>query len=694
MAWKRPPRGLVHRIAAGGVAMALSGPVAAQTVDYGTLEQIFGQPVTTSATGTPKLASDVPATMDIITQDDIRRSGAADLPEILRQLAGIDIWRHGMASVDVGMRGYNQYFSPRLLVLVNGRQVYLDHYGMTNWNAIPVEMGEIRQIEVVKGPNAALFGFNAVSGVVNIITFNPLYDDVDTATARVGTQDYRQLSLVKTLRLSDRAGVRLSLGGFNADEFDTGYDTPTLAANYAPFRTEPERRSFSADGLFQLTDSSQFGVELTKVRTRQSEFGPLADMARGLYETSSAKASYTADTPVGLIEAMVYHNRLDLEELSTAFLNYIAHNRTTVARLQNQYRINADHSVRLSTEFRHNEMNTQPILDADIAYSVYSAGGMWDWAVADGLGLTNAVRLDHWRLDRYGTIAFPPDAVPPFSDEDFKQAFTDISVNSGLVARPTAVDTLRLMYSRGLKVPALAEMGYIEVGQVSPEHRDDFDYVFYSGNPLLKPTTANNYEIGWERRLPALNAVLELSLFYQTHENLQGWMGADPTTIRGRMVDFTTGNIGESEAWGGEIGLSGRIGAPWRWGVNYTYETVHDHLDVNQTGITHPILFEDGTPRHRINAHIGYTDGPWEADLFGHYLTGFDTLRWTFRPDFNAYETVRVPAHLVVNGRLGYQLTDSITVALEGLGITEAEHREAAAPAVERRLFVSLTGRF
>src|SRR5882724_6237834 len=150
----------------------------AQTIDYGALEQLFGEPVTTSATGSPQRATEVPANMEIITADEIRRSGAYDIPGVLRHVLGVDVMQWTSDNADVGLRGYDQAFSPRVLVLIDGRQVYADHYGYTPWAAIPVELGAIRQIEVVKGPNSALFGFNAVSGVVNIITYNPLYDDL------------------------------------------------------------------------------------------------------------------------------------------------------------------------------------------------------------------------------------------------------------------------------------------------------------------------------------------------------------------------------------------------------------------------------------------------------------------------------------------------------------------------------------
>jgi outer membrane receptor for ferrienterochelin and colicins len=167
-------------LAASAFCLALTtfapSPSHAQSIDYGSLEQLFGESVTTSATGSPQRATEVPANMEIITADEIRRSGADNIPDILQFIAGVDVRRYGFAQAEVSVRGYNQQFSPRLLVLINGRQVYLDDYGHTAWQSLPVQLDEIRQIEVVKGPNSALFGFNAVGGVINIITYDPLLD--------------------------------------------------------------------------------------------------------------------------------------------------------------------------------------------------------------------------------------------------------------------------------------------------------------------------------------------------------------------------------------------------------------------------------------------------------------------------------------------------------------------------------------
>src|ERR1035438_6027048 len=205
-----------------GVSLSLAAcPVSAQSIDYGATEQVFGEPITTSVTGSPQRASDVPATMEIITADEIRRSGARDIPGVLRHVAGIDVlqWRNDDA--DVAVRGLNQANSPRLLVLIDGRQVYADFYGYTPWTAVPIELAEIRQIEVVKGPNSALFGFNAVGGVINIVTYNPLYDRVNSESASVGTQGLAEASAVATLKLHNIGGMRISAGARSNDDFST-----------------------------------------------------------------------------------------------------------------------------------------------------------------------------------------------------------------------------------------------------------------------------------------------------------------------------------------------------------------------------------------------------------------------------------------------------------------------------------------
>lgn len=132
----------MHHIAARGLLLAgvsmLSFATAvstlhAQSADYGTLELLFGEPVATSATGKPQKVSEVPANMEIITQHDIRRSGADDIPSILQFVTGMDVRRYAFGDASVAVRGMNQPQSPRLPVLLNARQVDQDDYGDVAW---------------------------------------------------------------------------------------------------------------------------------------------------------------------------------------------------------------------------------------------------------------------------------------------------------------------------------------------------------------------------------------------------------------------------------------------------------------------------------------------------------------------------------------------------------------------------------
>ena len=203
-------KSLIAAVAALPILVACAA--SAQSIDYGSMEQLFGEPVTTSATGSPQRSTEVPVDMTIISADDIKRSGAHDLQTLLGRVPGVDALNWSSMGADIGVRGYDQPMSPRLLVLVNGRQVYLDHYGYTAWSTIPVQLSEIRQIEVVKGPNAALFGFNAGSGVVNIITYNPKYDDVSGAQVSASSRNGSDVSLVQTFHLTPKIAGRLSAG--------------------------------------------------------------------------------------------------------------------------------------------------------------------------------------------------------------------------------------------------------------------------------------------------------------------------------------------------------------------------------------------------------------------------------------------------------------------------------------------------
>ncbi len=116
---------------------------------------------------------DAPNATGVITAQDIRLSGLTSIPLILRRLAGVDVMSLDGGDLQVSVRGFNQRLSNKVLVLVDGRSVYLDFLGATLWSYVFPALEEIDRIEVIRGPGSALYGADAYTGVINIITRQP-----------------------------------------------------------------------------------------------------------------------------------------------------------------------------------------------------------------------------------------------------------------------------------------------------------------------------------------------------------------------------------------------------------------------------------------------------------------------------------------------------------------------------------------
>ena len=116
---------------------------------------------------------EAPNATTVITSEDIRLSGATSLVELLRRVPGADVMSLGVGSANLSLRGFNQRIANKVLVLIDGRTEYQDFLGTTLWSSLPIGLEEIDRIEVIRGPGSALYGANAMLGVVNIITRAP-----------------------------------------------------------------------------------------------------------------------------------------------------------------------------------------------------------------------------------------------------------------------------------------------------------------------------------------------------------------------------------------------------------------------------------------------------------------------------------------------------------------------------------------
>ncbi len=662
------------------VILRLTSPAQAQTFDYRSFEQLFGEPVTMSATGKPQRMSEVPANMEIITADDIRRSGADNLPDILQFIAGLDVRRYGFAAADVSIRGYNQASNPRLLVLLNGQQVYLDDVGRTQWYTLPVTLDQIRQIAIVKGPNTALFGFNAVSGVINIVTYNPMTESVNSVTARAGTQGYTSLSATGTGRIGDVAGLRLSADGFRAQEFAPA----NLTKADLLFRDSPQRNAFNFDARGRATANVEVFASGALVQTRMWE-----PTAYPLYETDYQRTNWlraglSADTSIGLLGFSVYRN-----ELLATYLNAAEHvsvnDAVIVAQVNDLVKLNPYHTIRVDLDYRNNTASSTAV-GGKVGYDVYSSAAMWDWQIAPALSLTNAVRFDHFVLNQSGTLI----PVIGFTSSDFNTRMIDApSFNSGLVWKATDVDTLRLLLARGFELPSIFELGM----QYKFMATSDRPALVYLGNPGIKPASVDNVELNWDRALPVLNSTFRAAVFAQRTDNvISGPYDGMPSfdgTFSGRLPNLrvVASNVGYSTAAGTELGLKGHAPSGFRWNASYSFISIGDHLSINQGGIFSPQNFAQGTPTHAVVLGGGYTYERWEFDLQSRWQSWFVD----YRPSpTGGLAPVRVGDYLMADARAGYRLTDNATISLSAQQFNVSHLAVSAGPPIERRLFLTV----
>jgi iron complex outermembrane recepter protein len=157
-----------------GTAILVIAGLPAHSQDAGdltqkSLEDLMNIEIT-SVSKKEQRTSQAPAAVFVISREDIRRSGALDIPDLLRMVPGVDVAQIDTGKWAISARGFNGQYSDKLLVLIDGRTVYTPIFAGVFWDSQNIPLDTIERIEVIRGPGAAVWGANAVNGVINIIT--------------------------------------------------------------------------------------------------------------------------------------------------------------------------------------------------------------------------------------------------------------------------------------------------------------------------------------------------------------------------------------------------------------------------------------------------------------------------------------------------------------------------------------------
>jgi len=592
------------------------GGAVAQPLDYGQLEGLFGEPVTMSATGKPERVSETPVTMDVITQDDIRRSGARDLPTLLRRLPGVDVYQGSPGTAEVSMGGFIQVFGSRVMVLLNGRQIYLGSFGAVFWSSLPMELHEIRQIEVIRGPQSALYGFNAVDGVINIITFDPASDaPITEATGRVGNDARRDAAGSITAQLAPGVGVRVTAAGDHAHD-EGGLPMPLSAVP----AQDPDRKTLSLSLSAAVPGGgwAEFEASHSDISERSVVAGT-TQFFQARLQTDALKADYAVDTAIGRLGASASYTLYQVPEAFNESLgDFRLHDYTADTQVYDLFKPGPNDSVRLALEGRYESMNVVNFSSGTLSGALAAGSAMWEHQFLPGLSMVNAVRYDRFQLGR-SSSNLPGDI---YTDKDFDRSLQGTSVNSSLIWQAGQDDTLRGSFARGLSLPSLLDLGQLAL--FMPQYGGNYFY----GNPHLNPSAVYEERIGWDHRLRDIDALARISLY---HEQTMQVIASPPLTFPtppppscGAANPYACYAVGYEPGTGivvngvqAEIDHKSRDGLSWA--VNYSWESLHPHTAENASS-TVPLL--QGTlPVHKVNASLGYGWGDFAADVRLFYST-------------------------------------------------------------------------
>ena len=264
---------------------------------------------------------DAAAAVSVLTSEDIRRSGATSIPEVLRLVPGVHVARIDSNKWSVSVRGFTGRYANKLLVLIDGRSVYTPLFSGVIWDVVAVPLDTIERIEVIRGPGATLWGANAVNGVINIITRAATASGGVRAMMAAGSEERGLFSLSAGRQLTPRLAVRADVSAsvldgstsslFSGEESDdwrnlrfglrtdsrlSDIDTLTAQGAYAGTRIDDEYMFPSlVPPLFEIVQRrTEHTNSVASVDwTRQQ--GEAQTSARGVFEYSDLREGFASE---------------------------------------------------------------------------------------------------------------------------------------------------------------------------------------------------------------------------------------------------------------------------------------------------------------------------------------------------------------------------------------------------------------
>ena len=469
------------------------------------LEELAEIQVTSVARG-PQSLSDAAAAVFVITRADIRRSGAPNLPEVLRLAPNLQIQQVDANNYAISARGFNSFETAnKLLVLVDGRSIYSTLFSGVLWDAQSLLLEDVERIEVISGPGGALYGANAVNGVINIIT-RTAHDTTGPAVS-VGVGSDESVLSMRIGGQTGNAAWRAYLRGFDRSESDM------LTGGGAGDDSQGLRGGFRADGTIMNGDAWTVQAEVFDHQ------GPVEAEMTGGHVSGEWRRSLSSG---GQIQALAYVD-------ASRRLNADADERIRTVNLDIQHSwTTGRHSVVWGGGVRHVENSL---------YAPATAPAYLD-PPERGITLANVFVQDQIALSSSLTMT----VGAKLEDDSFAGA--EILPNLRLAWRNSGGHLLWGAVSRAARTPNRIEQDFVVPGLLVAED--------FSREQVVA------YEVGL-RTAPHARYSLSVSAFYNDYEDLRT-VTIHPDTI----LPLRFGNGGEGHTYGVEAWGAVEVTPNWR----------------------------------------------------------------------------------------------------------------------------------
>ena len=621
------------------------------------VEDLMNVEVTSVARHPEKLIAAASA-IQVITQEDIRRSGATSIPEALRLADNLQVAQKNSHDWAISARGFNTALANKLLVMIDGRTVYTPLYSGVFWDVQDYVLADIDRIEVISGPGGTLWGANAVNGVINIITKSA--KDTQGLYVQAGGGS----------RPEDLADVRYG-GALSADTqfrfygkyFDRGSEV-LANGDSASDAWRQGRGGFRVDSDVSAVDKLTVQGDVYEGHEDEQTGGTSDTSGENILGRWSRRISDTSDLGLQSYIDRTYISNpaapLIIGGLQFAGPGIFQDELTTYdVDFQHHLRIGAANSVvwGLGIRYSHDVVSNAPalaFLPPTLDRDLYSLFAQDEIALRPDLSLTVGSKLE--RNDYTGF---------------------EVEPNVRLSWLLNSNQALWTAISRAVRTPSRIDQDFSEA---APPH-----FVILEGGSDFKSESVVAYELGYRVQLDQQLSA-SVSSFFNHYNDIRSTT-ITPTTL----LPFFFANGLEGDTYGLEFTGNYQVTDTWSLHAGYTLLKEHLHVKPGQTDIN-DALNETADPQHQFSLRSS-------LNLARH--TEFDTaLRWVDTLHINNGPVVgTVPSYFELDSHLAWHASDRLEFALVGQNLLHNRHPEYGFPSptrpeIERTAYGKFTWRY